>query len=74
LHYCDDCVILRNMMYDPDLLHDDPCELKRIIQTLLDDNDKKQATLDALVAEVAKLNVTIQKLTEMLFGKMNKNS
>ena len=72
MRYWEDCVILRNMTYDPDQLPDDPSELKRIIQALLDDNAKKQATLDALVAEVARLNVTIQKLTEMLFGKKNK--
>src|SRR5215469_1723729 len=57
------------MTYDPAQLSDDPIELKRIIVALLDENAKKQATLDALVAEVSRLNVTIQKLSEMLFGK-----
>ena len=57
------------MTYDPEHLPDDPNELRRIIVALLDDNVKKQTTLDALVAEVSRLNVTIQKLTEMLFGK-----
>jgi transposase len=57
------------MTCDPEHLPDDPNELKRIIVALLEADVKKQATLDSLVAEVSRLNVTIQKLTEMLFGK-----
>jgi hypothetical protein len=59
------------MTYDPEQLPDNPIELKRIIVALLEADTKKQATLDALVAEVSRLNVTIQKLSEMLFGKKN---
>jgi transposase len=57
------------MTCDPEHLPDDPNELKRMIVALLEADVKKQATLDSLVAEVSRLNVTIQKLTEMLFGK-----
>jgi transposase len=57
------------MTCDPEHLPDDPNELKRMIVALLEADAKKQATLEALVAEVSRLNVTIQKLTEMLFGK-----
>jgi len=60
------------MTCDPDHLPDDPSELKRIIAALLEANAAQQKTLDEMVAEIAKLNVTIQKLTEMLFGKKNK--
>ena len=57
------------MTCDDEHLPDDPNELKRIIAELLEADAKKQVTLDSLVAEVSRLNVTIQKLTEMLFGK-----
>jgi len=60
------------MTYDPEHLPDDPNELRRIIVALLDDNAANRKTIESLVAEVSRLNVTIQKLTEMLFGKTNK--
>jgi transposase len=60
------------MTYDSDHLPDDPNELKRLVVALLESDAAKQKTLDEMVAEIAKLNATIQKLTEMLFGKKNK--
>jgi hypothetical protein len=60
------------MTYDPDHLPNDPNELKRLVVVLLESDAAKQKTLDGMVAEIAKLNTTIQKLTEMLFGKKNK--
>lgn len=57
------------MVFNSNNLPDDPNELKAIIVTLLESDAQKQKTLDDLVGEVSRLNVTIQKLTEMLFGK-----
>lgn len=64
------------MIYDVASLPDDPDQLKSIIITLSQANDRQQETLDRqkktldqLVAEVSKLNVTIEQLLEMIFGK-----
>jgi hypothetical protein len=57
------------MVSDPNNLPDDPNELKCMIVAFLASDVEKQKTLDALIAEVSRLNATIQKLTEMLFGK-----
>jgi len=51
---------------DPEHLPDDPNELKRLVVAIDAANRK---TIESLIAEVSRLNVTIQKLTEMLFGK-----
>lgn len=59
------------MTYDPEQLPDDPIELKRIIVTLIESEAANRKTMESLVAEVSRLNVTIQKLSEMLFGKKN---
>jgi transposase len=60
------------MTCDPDHLPDDPNALKRLVVALLESDAAKQKTLDEMVAEIAKLNATVQKLTEMLFGKKSK--
>jgi Transposase and inactivated derivatives len=64
------------MVYDVASLPDDPDQLKSIIITLSQANarqqetlDQQKKTLDQLVAEVSKLNVTIEHLLEMIFGK-----
>ena len=56
-------------MYDVTSLPDDPDQLKSIIISLSQSNARQQETLDQLVAEVSRLNVYIEQLLEMIFGK-----
>ena len=64
------------MTYDVDALPDDVEQLKLLIVTLSQANAKQQETLDQqnktldqLVAEVSRLNVYIQQLLEIIYGK-----
>jgi transposase len=57
------------MTYDREHLPDDPNELKQIIAVFIEADAANRKTIESLVAEISRLNVTIQKLTEMLFGK-----
>ena len=63
------------MVYDPTQLPDDIVQLKALFLSAqrewIASEVANRKTLDEMVAEIAKLNVTIQKLTEMLFGKKN---
>ena len=66
---CCDIVYHAHKMYDVTSLPDDPDQLKSIIISLSQSNARQQETLDQLVAEVSRLNVYIEQLLEMIFGK-----
>ena len=57
------------MVYDVDSLPDDVTQLKSLIVSLSQANAKQQETQDQLVAEVSRLNVYIQQLLEIIYGK-----
>ncbi len=63
------CIIRFMTTYDPDHLPDDPTQLKSIIVALLESDVARQKTLDEMVAEVSRLNLRIEQLLEMIFGK-----
>jgi len=64
------------MVYDSSNVPTDITQLQQLVITLsqsnaklLESNAKQQETLDRLVAEVSRLNVYIEQLLEMIFGK-----
>ena len=57
------------MQYDVEHLPDDAQQLKAIIVSLLESDAANRKTLNELVAEVSRLNLRIEQLLEMVFGK-----
>ena len=57
------------MVYDSSNVPTDIAQLQELVISLSQSNAKQQETLDQLVAEVSRLNVTIEQLLEMIFGK-----
>ena len=57
------------MTFDPNHLPDDPTQLKSIVVALLESDAARQKAFDEMVAEMSRLNLRIEQLLEMIFGK-----